>query len=66
MIAIEIDIRVLYNNDKKAIDEELEMKIPFVKGEFGYTLHSDHSIPNTVNYKTYEYFVQKALEFGER
>ncbi|MBM7582026.1 uroporphyrinogen decarboxylase [Caldicoprobacter guelmensis] len=59
-----IDVRVLYTNDKRLIDQELEAKIPIVKGKYGYVLHSDHSIPNTVNYETYRYFVEKGLELG--
>jgi len=60
-----IDVRKLYSNDKKQIDEELEAKIPIVKQGFGYTLHSDHSIPNTVDYETYKYFIEKGLELGK-
>ncbi|HOQ67692.1 MAG TPA: uroporphyrinogen decarboxylase family protein [Candidatus Atribacteria bacterium] len=60
-----IDVRVLYTNDKKKIDAELEAKIPIVKGKYGYALHSDHSIPNTVNYETYRYFVERGLELGK-
>lgn len=59
-----IDVRALYSNDKKIIDAELEAKIPIVKEGFGYTLHSDHSIPNTVEFETYKYFVEKGLELG--
>jgi uroporphyrinogen decarboxylase len=59
-----IDVRALYSNDRKVIDEELEAKIPFVKGKFGYVLHSDHSIPNTVDYEIYRYFIEKGLELG--
>lgn len=59
-----IDVRTLYTNDRRIIDAELDAKIPIVKQGFGYTLHSDHSIPNTVNFETYEYFVQKGLEIG--
>jgi len=59
-----IDVRKLYSNDKKQIDAELEAKIPVVKQGFGYTLHSDHSIPNTVYYETYKYFIEKGLELG--
>jgi uroporphyrinogen decarboxylase len=59
-----IDVRVLYSNDRKLIDKELMTKIPVVKGNFGYCLHSDHSIPNTVEYDTYKYFVDKGLELG--
>ena len=59
-----IDVRKLYTNDKKEIDEELETKIPVVKENNGYALHSDHSIPDTVNYETYRYFVDRGMELG--
>ena len=59
-----IDVRCLYTNDKKIIDKELESKIPIVKNGYGYVLHSDHSIPNTVRYDTLKYFFAKGLELG--
>lgn len=60
-----IDVRVLYNNDRTEIDQELESKIPIVKGNYGYVLHSDHSIPWNVTHDTYLYFIQKGLELGK-
>ncbi len=60
-----IDVRVLYTNDKSLIDKELEAKIPVVKQNNGFILHSDHSIPNTVYYDTYRYFLEKGLELGK-
>ncbi|HHT95188.1 MAG TPA: uroporphyrinogen decarboxylase family protein [Clostridia bacterium] len=60
-----IDVRTLYTNDRVIIDKELESKIPIVKEGYGYVLHSDHSIPNTVNLDTYEYFVKRGLELGK-
>lgn len=60
-----IDVRCLYTNDFAIIDKELESKIPFVKQGFGYALHSDHSIPCTVNYETYLHFIEKGLELGK-
>jgi len=59
-----IDVRVLYNNDRREIDAELEAKIPVVKGKFGYVLHSDHSIPSNVTHDTYRYFIDKGIELG--
>lgn len=59
-----IDVRALYSNDKSIIDKELESKLPYVKQGYGYTLHSDHSIPKTVNYESYKYFIKKGLELG--
>lgn len=60
-----IDVRTLYSNDRLEIDRELESKIPFVKAGFGYTLHSDHSIPRTVDYDTYRYFIDRGMELGK-
>jgi uroporphyrinogen decarboxylase len=59
-----IDVRALYTNDRAVIDKELEAKIPAVKQGFNYVLHSDHSIPRTVDYETYRYFIRKGLELG--
>lgn len=59
-----IDVRVLYDNDRRKIDTELEAKIPIVKGHYGYVLHSDHSIPSNVHHDVYHYFVDKGLELG--
>lgn len=59
-----IDVRVLYSNDFAKIDAELEAKIPTVMQGGAYILHSDHSIPCTVNYETYCYFVEKGLKLG--
>jgi len=59
-----IDVRTLYSNDSALVNAELEAKVPIVKGNYGYVLHSDHSIPNTVSYDTYCYFVERGLGLG--
>ncbi len=59
-----IDVRALYSNDKKEIDAELESKIPFLKKNCSYVLHSDHSIPVSVEYETYVYFMERGLQLG--
>jgi uroporphyrinogen decarboxylase len=59
-----IDVRVLYTNDRAAIDRELSAKVPVVRGNCGYVLHSDHSIPSQVFYDSYKYFVDRGLELG--
>ncbi len=59
-----VDVRVLYTNDREVIEAELSSKIPVVKGQYGYALHSDHSIPNQVSYDSYRYFVERGLELG--
>ena len=60
-----IDVRKLYGNDLREIDEELEAKIPIVKQGYGFVLHSDHSIPRTVDYETLRYFIEKGLALGQ-
>jgi uroporphyrinogen decarboxylase len=59
-----IDTRVLCTNDRALIDRELEATIPVVKSGYGYILSSDHSIPDTVQYDTYRYFMEKGLALG--
>ena len=59
-----IDVRSIISNDKSLIDAELELKMPELIQGFNYVLHSDHSIPKTVNYDIYKYFIQKGLELG--
>ena len=59
-----IDVRVLYTNDIAQIEQELVSKIPVVKQGCGYALHSDHSIPNTVSFDAYKYFVERGRELG--
>ena len=59
-----MDVRKLYTNDKAEIEKELVGKIPIVKGKYGYVLHSDHSIPDQVEYASYRYFVDRGLELG--
>ena len=59
-----MDVRKLYTNDQAEIEQELASKIPVVKQNYGYMLHSDHSIPDQVEYGSYKYFVQRGLELG--
>ena len=59
-----MDVRTLYTNDQGVIERELSSKIPVVKQKYGYVLHSDHSIPDTVDYASYRFFVDKGLELG--
>jgi uroporphyrinogen decarboxylase len=59
-----IDVRVLYTNNKAEIEGELAAKRPVVKGHYGYVLHSDHSIPDQVEYESYRYFVERGLQLG--
>ncbi|MEW6355368.1 MAG: uroporphyrinogen decarboxylase family protein [Planctomycetota bacterium] len=59
-----MDARNLVANDIAAIRRELNEKIPIVKENYGYILHSDHSIPTTTEYATYRFFVDEGLRLG--
>lgn len=59
-----IDVLKICSNDKKTIDEELESKIPIVKQKNGFCLHSDHTIPPTVNYDILQYMINRGIELG--
>lgn len=59
-----MDARNLVANDRDAIRQELAAKIPALKQDYGYILHSDHSIPTTTEYETYRFFVDEGLRLG--
>lgn len=60
-----MDVRKLYTNDETEIERELIAKLPTAMKHNGYALHSDHSIPNTVDITSYEYFLQRGRELGK-
>jgi uroporphyrinogen decarboxylase len=59
-----MDATNLVANDIDAIRAELAEKIPILKENSGYILHSDHSIPTTTEYETYRFFVDEGLRLG--
>ena len=59
-----MDVRELYSNDLARVEQELRSKIPTVMQNYGYILHSDHSIPNTVHIDTYRHFIDYGLKLG--
>jgi uroporphyrinogen decarboxylase len=59
-----MDIRSMETNDRAVIQAELDAKLPPAMAGGGYILHSDHSIPDRVEYKSYRYFVDRGLEMG--
>jgi len=59
-----LDIRVLEENDTQKLDAFLEQMLPEAIKNSGYMLHTDHSIPPTVDYNTYKHFVEKGRQLG--
>jgi uroporphyrinogen decarboxylase len=58
-----IDVRVLSTNNRDIIRRELEAKVPILKHN-GFVLHTDHSVPDTVDYETYRFFIDEGLRLG--
>lgn len=59
-----IDVRELYSNDLKRVEAELQKKVVPTMPGYGFCLHSDHSIPVTVDFDVYKYFVDRGREIG--
>lgn len=59
-----LDIRELETNDKSRVDRLLEENIPHAAKNSGYILHTDHSVPDTVEYQTYKYFVERGRQIS--
>lgn len=59
-----LDIRVLETNDLDQVEAMLQANVPGAMEGGGYILHSDHSIPPSVNFETYKYFVDRGREIG--
>ncbi len=59
-----MDVRALETNDTARVEAELEAKLPAAMAGSGYILMSDHSIPPTVEYETYKFFVERGLQMG--
>jgi uroporphyrinogen decarboxylase len=59
-----LDVRTMVANDRDAIEAELQKKLPAAMAGGGYILHSDHSIPDQVEYDTYKFFLDRGLEVG--
>ena len=57
-----LDIRVLETNDKSQIKTYLKDTLPIILDNVPYILHTDHSIPQSVEYDTYRYFIDTAKE----
>lgn len=59
-----IDVRVLATNDRDQIRREVLTKLNAAKGG-GYILQSDHSVPDNVDFDSYDYMIRLAREHGK-
>ncbi len=59
------DMDVLVTGNRQLIREEVVSKVVAAKPGGGYVHQSDHSVPPTVSYDAYRYWMDLAREYGE-
>jgi uroporphyrinogen decarboxylase len=59
-----IDAMVLGTNDRAKIEHEVRTKLEAGKATRGYAYHSDHSVPPTVSWQTYQYVIELLDQWG--
>jgi len=58
-----INVQVLETNDRGKVRREVLRKLNAAKGG-GYIFQSDHSVPDTVDFETYDYAMELVREYG--
>ena len=53
-----IDVMVMATNDPEKLEHEVETKLEAGMATRGYAYHSDHSVPPTVSWATYQHLVE--------
>ena len=59
-----IDVRAIANPDPAVIEREIRDKVPMAKQGGGYVFSSDHSIPENVSLKQYEWMLELGRRYG--
>jgi uroporphyrinogen-III decarboxylase len=59
-----IDVMIMGSNDKARIEQEIAAKFAAGKATRGYIYHSDHSVPPTVSWDSYQFVMQMVEKYG--
>ena len=59
-----IDVRAMETNDRDRLDSEIKTKLAAGMARHGYGYHSDHSVPPTVSWPTYQIIMQLIDQYG--
>lgn len=59
-----IDVRTMANPDPRVVEHEISNKLSIAKQGGGYIYHSDHSVPNDVNFMQYKRVIELAKKYG--
>jgi uroporphyrinogen decarboxylase len=59
-----IDVMIMGTNDRGRIEEEIRSKFAAGMATKGYAYHSDHSVPPTVSWATYQFIMECVNKYG--
>jgi uroporphyrinogen decarboxylase len=59
-----VDVMVLFTNDRAAIEREVKAKLAAGMATRGYIYHSDHSVPPQVSWDTYQFVIGLLDKYG--
>lgn len=59
-----VDVMVMGTNDRDKIEAEVKAKIEAGKSTGSYIYHSDHSVPPSVDWETYQFIVELIDRYG--
>jgi len=59
-----IDVMIMGTNDRDRIEEEIRSKFAAGMATKGYAYHSDHSVPPTVSWATYQFIIECVKTYG--
>lgn len=60
-----IDVMIMATNDRQRIEEEIAGKFAVGMERNGYIYHSDHSVPPTVSWETYQFIIELVKRYGQ-
>jgi len=60
-----IDVNAMAHPDPKVIEEEIKTKFEVAKDSGGYIYHSDHSVPDNVNFQQYKRVLELVHKYGQ-
>ena len=59
-----IDVMVMGSNDRQKVEHEVRSKLAAGMATNGYAYHSDHSVPPTCSWATYQFIVDLLNQYG--
>ena len=59
-----VDVMVMGTNDRAKVEQEVRAKLAAGQQNHGYIYHSDHSVPPTVSWPTYQFLIDLLDRYG--